>query len=328
MIVFAQLGPIAKSIPEIIKQASQSQLGILALLIIVLFGLAFYFFRKAPVRWRALIFLVFFLGVAGYAWAITRVATKPAAVHYVGRVIDKLTGTPLEESTVLVTVGNRSDPPRFTDSDGNFSFWIARTDPTQDAMLHFAHDNYEPYERIVSSDISNQLGDVRLTPTPNGVTNPPSEGSRGTAGQATPGAGSSAAARVGVIAAHPSATMTNTARPQGGARHAEPLPALAATARPPRIVEASSGPKLSGRGKDWSPWYQLKVGIAPAGYTIEKANFWLSGDRTCGAWAECREVRKDDTEVTWEFRLQGHDEWNAPPQAYSEGHLRAFYKPK
>src|SRR5713101_718384 len=322
MIVVAQLGPIAKSVPEIIKQASQSQLGILALLIIVLFGLAFYFFRKAPVRWRGLIFLVFFLGVAGYAWAITRVATKPVAVHYVGRVIDKLTSTPLEESTVLVTVGNKSDPPRFTDSDGNFSFWIARTDPTQDAMLHFAHNNYEPYERIVSSDISSQLGDVRLTPALHSSASPPAEASGGTAGRPTPGAGSGTAAGVGVMAARPSAAMIGKVRTPASTPHAEPSPALATTALPPRVVEASSGPKLSGRGKDWSPWYQLKVGMASAGYTIEKAEFWLSGDRTCGAWAECREVRKDDTEVTWEFRLQGHDEWNAPPQAYSEGHLR------
>jgi len=39
--------PIVKNLPEIIKQASQSQRGILALLVIVLFGLACYFFRGA-----------------------------------------------------------------------------------------------------------------------------------------------------------------------------------------------------------------------------------------------------------------------------------------
>src|SRR6266404_8558977 len=97
MIPFAQIEAVSKSIPEIIKQASQSQLGILALLIIVLFGLAFYFFRKAPVAWRALIFLIFFSGVCVYAWEINRIAGRPVSVHYVGRVLDKLTSAPLPE---------------------------------------------------------------------------------------------------------------------------------------------------------------------------------------------------------------------------------------
>jgi hypothetical protein len=80
----------------------------------------------------------------------------------------------------------------------------------------------------------------------------------------------------------------------------------ASTAEPPtKIVEASSGPKLSGSGKDWSEWYQVRIGAAPAGYSVEKTEFWLSGDRTCGAWAECKELTKDETQVIWQFRLKG-----------------------
>jgi hypothetical protein len=108
MILLAQLESVAKSIPEIIKQASQSQLGILALLIIVLFGLAFYFFRNAAVGWRVLIFLVFFGGVVAYAWEINRVAGRPISVHYVGRVLDKLTSAPLPESKITLTLSNNS----------------------------------------------------------------------------------------------------------------------------------------------------------------------------------------------------------------------------
>jgi len=48
-----ELEPVLKNLPEIIKQGSQSQLGILALLSIVLFGLAIYFFRSAPMALRA-----------------------------------------------------------------------------------------------------------------------------------------------------------------------------------------------------------------------------------------------------------------------------------
>src|SRR5882757_1637917 len=114
MTLMAQVGAVAKSIPEIIKQASQSQLGILALLIIVLFGLAFYFFRKASVQWRALIFLLIFSGVCTYVWEINRVAGRPISVHYVGRVLDKLTSSPLSESKVTVILNNAAEPPRET----------------------------------------------------------------------------------------------------------------------------------------------------------------------------------------------------------------------
>jgi hypothetical protein len=101
------------------------------------------------------------------------------------------------------------------------------------------------------------------------------------------------------------------------------------TAEPPtKIAVASSGPKLSGRGKGWSERYQVRIGAAPAGYSVEKTEFSLSGDRTCEAWAECKELAKDETQVTWQFRLQGHDVWDAPGQASSEGHLRVFYRLK
>src|SRR5215472_13102036 len=67
------LEPVVKNIPAIIKEASQSPRGIFALLIIVLFALALYFFRTAAIKWRVVIFLVLFGGVAAYGWEINRV---------------------------------------------------------------------------------------------------------------------------------------------------------------------------------------------------------------------------------------------------------------
>lgn len=269
-----ELEPVVKNVPEIIKQASQSQRGILALLIIVLFGLAIYFFRTAPVKWRAIIFFVFFGDVVGYAWEINRIASKPEAVHYTGRVLDGVTSAPIHEARITVSLTNKGNPPYRSDSDGNFSFWLARRNPTDDATVRIEHDAYREYDRTVPSDADTKLGDIRLVPL-------------------------SAAEAL--------------------------LDRVLSAAPPPRIVEASSGPKLSGKRKEWSPWYELRVGAAPTGYTIEKTEFWLSGDRSCGASAECKETSKNDNEVVWQFRLQGHDEWGAPPQAYSEGHLRVTY---
>ena len=328
MILQAQLESVSKSVPEIIKQASQSQLGILALLIIVLFGLAIYFFRGAPIRWRALIFLVFFCGVVAYAWEINRIAGRPVSVHYVGRVLDKLTSLPLPESKITVTLSNKSDPPRQTDSDGQFSFWISRSDPTQDATLHVDHEKYEPYQRIVPSDINNQLGDIHLAliVQKESASQPAAAaGSGGLAGVTKSRSGltgSSASVK------RPSSSVTDRDR---SPIQLAPPPAsmIESTAElPTKVAVASSGPKLSGSGKEWSEWYQVSIGAAPAGYSLEKTEFWLSGDRTCGAWAECKELAKEETHVEWQFRLQGHDEWGAPRQASSEGHLRVFYKLK
>jgi hypothetical protein len=96
----------------------------------------------------------------------------------------------------------------------------------------------------------------------------------------------------------------------------------------PAIVSADSGVKTSGIGKNWSRWYRLGVGKAPTGYTVRKAEFWLTGDRTCDVSAECREVLRNDGQVLWEFRLQGNDDDRVPRTAFSEGHIRVTYRPR
>jgi len=96
----------------------------------------------------------------------------------------------------------------------------------------------------------------------------------------------------------------------------------------PAIASADSGLKPGGTGKRWSKWYRLGIGKAPNGYTVQKAEFWLSGAHACGASAECREIARDDQQVFWEFRLQGHDQTGAPRRTYSEAHIRVIYRPQ
>lgn len=96
----------------------------------------------------------------------------------------------------------------------------------------------------------------------------------------------------------------------------------------PAIVTADSGRKVSGIGNQWSRWYRVGVGKAPSGYTLHRVEFWLSGDRSCGAGAECREVVKNDRQVLWEFRLRGHQKRGAPRQTYSVAHIRVLYRPE
>jgi hypothetical protein len=185
----------------------------------------------------------------------------------------------------------------------------------------------------VPSDVSNQLGDIHLALVAQNAPVTQPGVAAGSPGQ-TPAAAraatppSNTAAKVGVILERPRIdVIKKVERPIHAAR--PPASMTASTAEPPiKTAEASSGPKLSGSGKDWSEWYQVRIGAAPAGYSVEKTEFWLSGDRTCGAWAECKELTKDETQVAWQFRLQGHDEWGAPRQANSEGHLRVVYEIK
>ena len=67
---------MVKSLPEIVEQASQSERGTLALLVIVLFGLACYFFRGAALGVGILIWLIVFGGTVAYTWEISHMATK------------------------------------------------------------------------------------------------------------------------------------------------------------------------------------------------------------------------------------------------------------
>jgi hypothetical protein len=55
-----------KSVPDIIKAASGTNLGILALLILVLALFGCYFFRKSGVHYQFAVFIVMFCGVAAF----------------------------------------------------------------------------------------------------------------------------------------------------------------------------------------------------------------------------------------------------------------------
>ena len=68
-----------KSLPDIIKAAAQSQLGILALLAVAISLLAYAFFAKASEKSRLGVFALLFLGVVGFAVAMFRAAPDPAA---------------------------------------------------------------------------------------------------------------------------------------------------------------------------------------------------------------------------------------------------------
>jgi len=78
-------------------------------------------------------------------------------------------------------------------------------------------------------------------------------------------------------------------------------------------------PSPAERARDGVIGNRLGVGKAPSGYTVHKTEVWVSGDHVCGASAECREIARDDRQVLWEFRLQGHDPTGTARKTYVRG---------
>ena len=94
----------------------------------------------------------------------------------------------------------------------------------------------------------------------------------------------------------------------------------------PAIVTADSGPKPSRTTAKWSRWYRLGVGKAPNGYTVQKVEFWMTGDNKCGSSAECRELKRTDDQVVWEFRMHGQEDKSPTLSGHAEAHIRVIYR--
>jgi hypothetical protein len=124
---------VAKSVPDIIKSASGSPLGILALLIIGLAGLAYVFFKDAKEKLRTGIFIMLFVGVVLYGWAIVGhlpiAAGPPPKQNAVaspspvigGVIVDRVTNAAVKQAEITI-VG--STDRAISDDDGNFTLTI------------------------------------------------------------------------------------------------------------------------------------------------------------------------------------------------------------
>ncbi len=69
---------LTQSAPRIIEEAARSTLGILALMILALSVLGFFFFRRSSERTRTVVYLLLFVGVASFSVATVRSASSPA----------------------------------------------------------------------------------------------------------------------------------------------------------------------------------------------------------------------------------------------------------
>lgn len=113
---------VTKDIPEIIKAASASPLGILALLILAIAGIAFVFFRKQGPKVTMPVFAAILVAGTCYGFAVTRVP-KPPITRITGKVVDVETDRPLADATVHLDWGTSHDE-QTSDSEGYYLFVI------------------------------------------------------------------------------------------------------------------------------------------------------------------------------------------------------------
>src|SRR3972149_4808045 len=68
-----------RSLPAVIEAAAKSPLGLMALMVVLIAALGYAFFKEAPPRLKAIMFLVLFAGVAGFGFAVSRTIGSPAS---------------------------------------------------------------------------------------------------------------------------------------------------------------------------------------------------------------------------------------------------------
>jgi hypothetical protein len=145
---------IAPSIPDIIKAASVSPLGILALMLVGIGIVAFLFFRTSSSQVRFAVLSLLLVGVGLYAYQIESLVESPAIVK--GIVFS-------DHNAILggVQVDCAEAPSVLTDDDGRFALALPLP-KGQTTTLHFSKTGYSRRRIGVTSPIARSL-EVELT---------------------------------------------------------------------------------------------------------------------------------------------------------------------
>jgi hypothetical protein len=166
-----------RTVPDIIKAASSSPLGILALLVLVLGALAYAFFKNASMKIRVGIFSALLLGAALYTAAILRAALPgksedprqleiPAPLISIDGVIaDTNSGASIALATITTAL---SPSPAITDSNGIFHLEIKSSDAGDAIVLHVSKDGYESLDWTVTPPLKGGIR-ILLKKGPSGI---------------------------------------------------------------------------------------------------------------------------------------------------------------
>lgn len=127
-------GFVTKDWSGIIESASKSPLGILALMVLMLGSLGFFFFKDADAKIKAVMFLAMLGGVIGYGAAISRANGTSAndASYRVRVIVVDNHNTPVSDAKVWSSVGG--EPMRV---EGGWLFVVAKDTKPLDGKVTF-----------------------------------------------------------------------------------------------------------------------------------------------------------------------------------------------
>jgi hypothetical protein len=153
------LEEITKSVPQIIEEASKTPLGILALIILILGGLAYAFFRSQGPRVTLPVFAALLLGAAIYAYAASGVPTTE--YQFSGRVSEAdSSALPIRQAKISLE-GADARAPVYTDSEGTFVFTLVHPKTGYERLVVNA-DGHETYDLNISGNLEHVHPDIRL----------------------------------------------------------------------------------------------------------------------------------------------------------------------
>jgi hypothetical protein len=156
---------LIKTLPDIIKEASRSELGILALLIVSVGLLAYVFFRAATEKIRVAVFVLIFAGAAAYGIAVVKAVRPSGSVTgenpakqqrdtlvIAGTVVDAADGHGLGQAEVTA-VGAKAGT--VTDGNGNFRFLV----PTQPGSVRLvvSRRGYRATDRLIAPPVESLI---------------------------------------------------------------------------------------------------------------------------------------------------------------------------
>jgi hypothetical protein len=156
--IFLQTGPIQRislDVPQIIHEASKSPLGIFALMLLVLAGLAYIFFKGKKPAVTIPIFAAMLIGVVSYGFALTR-TSHVHSYRISGDVVDSKTKDPIESAAVKLEWGGLAYPDD-SDSDGRYTFTVKQTDDAIPSRIRLVAEaeGYKTYTHTIDDPLQN-----------------------------------------------------------------------------------------------------------------------------------------------------------------------------
>lgn len=145
---------VVQALPDIIKNASQSPLGIIALLAVILGILAWAFFRKESLGVRLSIWAIILLGAILFCVATVKASNHIGELEGKQPATDRLlvTGTTVDAvsndaiARAQITLVGRSESA-VSDDNGNFTIEIlGNGEPQINLRLRVSKDGYAPYD--------------------------------------------------------------------------------------------------------------------------------------------------------------------------------------